>query len=138
MKYTIKFHNDWTHLFEGDSAHPYSVVNDNIYTSDDREVAEWLFRDEIDTPFTPLTLDDVRRDFSSREFPVPDEKLLHIMNYYNGRLEICEKVLETFHRDIPGEYRFDIPYEYNHFDIYGETSAGEHMNDAYVLLTMAE
>jgi len=139
MNISIKLHNDRNtpYYYSGDSKVCRHVENEE-WTTDDRELAVKIIRDMMDVPESELTLEQVRADFSDRTCDVSEEQLVSIQNYYNGRFAMYNRILDEIENCCENRIsRYDIPYEYNHFstgDDAGE-SASETQNEAYVELT---
>ena len=76
----------------------------------------------MDVPEAELTFEEVKKDWSDHKYPISDEKLKEIQAYYNGRLDIYNKVLldlaavESYGIDGDSiELRYDIPHKFNEF-----------------------
>lgn len=86
-------------------------------------------KDLLDVPVAELTLDEVRADFEDPKMgALPEEKLVAIQDYYNGRLALWRQ----FVKDISGldpnaesTLKYDIPEKYNTFWVYGDDD-GKH------------
>lgn len=136
IRYVITYHNKWKR--------PYYFSNDNrmcintetsTYETADKDLAIIISKDFLDVPSAEMTLDQVRKEFEDERFgPIPEEKLVAIQNYYNGRLALYEHVKQMFETEpwhaayepLNNEQvplytkQFDIPYEYNHFMVYDD------------------
>lgn len=82
-------------------------------------------RDILDVPEAELTIDAIRKDFESPEKPLPEEKLVAIQNYYNGRLGIwntAKKEIEEFTKSLNEDkiFHYEIPEDYNQFYVYDD------------------
>lgn len=136
IKYVITYYNKWKRSY-------YYAKDDRMcintessqYETDDKELALQIAKDFLDIPEARLSLDEIRKEFEdARVGALPEEKLVAIQNYYNGRLAMYEHVKAMFESEpwstsIPAEdiqqtplysKRFDIPYEYNYFSTYAE------------------
>lgn len=136
IRYVITYYNKWKR--------PYYFSNDNrmcintemsTYETADKDLAIIISKDFLDVPSAEMTLDQVRKEFEDERFgPIPEEKLVAIQNYYNGRLALYEHVKQMFETEpwhaayepLNNEQvplytkQFDIPYEYNHFMVYDD------------------
>lgn len=152
IRYVITYHNKWKR--------PYYYSEDNrictstetfSYETDDKDLALRIAKDFLDVPEAEMTLDEVRKEFEDHKIgEIPEEKLVAIQNYYNGRLAMYEHVKMMFasepwlksnsdDADSDGQSPdytkwFDIPYKYNHFMVYddnGDESKEEQL-EAYL------
>ena len=72
----------------------------------------------LDIPLAELSLADVKKEFSSTQYPISEEKAVQIMNYYNGRLALYTTIKRDIDDDLDNKTfnkRYDIPFAYNYF-----------------------
>ena len=140
MKITIKLHNDWDrpYFYTGESPICRHVETDS-WTTDDRELAMKIVRDQLDVPEAEMTLDQVKADFADGSRQIEESKFVAIQNYYNGRLALYNRIMDEIETAGPGtSSRYDIPYEYNHFEIEDEEGAAkETQREAYIEISFS-
>jgi len=98
-------------------------------------------RDFLDSPASELTLDEIKQDFSSHEWPISDKKAKEIQEYYNGRLaafkEIEAAVKESSMKSLPIVIKHPIAEKHNSFSVAPEEALAK-QNDAYVEVKIYE
>lgn len=130
MKYIITLYNKWKRpYFYVDKSDAKCINTEcSIYETDDVELCKTIIKDFLDVPASEMTLDEVRKQFTSLSFPdVPEFKLVCIQNYYNGRLSMYNTIIRDFNDSVEHEntLTYDIPYEYNYFSIDVEDEYGK-------------
>lgn len=145
MNYTITLYNKWKRpYFYGPKNNDDStcIQTDTVsYVTDKLDLCKIIITDLLDVPETALTLEEVKKQFSSPHYSeISEEKLVAILNFYNGRLALHKTIvdnIELLHKldclDNCHILKYDIPYEYNHF-IVEDSDVLEEQIDAYIEL----
>jgi len=96
-----------------------------------------VLKDIFDPPEAELTLDMVEKEFSSPKYPVTKDKLEKIVDYYNGRAKLYNKMTRWLETAKPGDSNLiDIPAELNQFTTVDEPLAEQ--VEAYIKVTVKE
>ena len=152
IKYVITYYNKWKRPYYYSEDDRICVNTESSqYETTDKDLALRIAKDFLDVPEAEMTLDEVRKEFEDHRCgEIPEEKLVAIQNYYNGRLALYEHVKTMFASepwlkpsagDAPQDGQtpdytrwFDIPYEYNHFMVYddGGNESKEVQLEAYL------
>ena len=140
MKFQITYFNKLKQL--------YNQSNDIVYNTDFKsyetssfEVCKKLLKDFLDPPEAELSKEIIENDFSSKTFPLTEEKTIAIMDYYNGRLALYKTILDDFYEAVEAEKslykRYDIPAKYNEFLFYNENFSTTVQIDSYIELKIS-
>jgi len=150
IKYVITYYNKWKRpYYYSEDSRICTSTETLSYETDDKELAIVIAKDFLDVPEAEMSLDQVRQEFEDTKFgTIPEEKLVAIQNYYNGRLAVYEHVKMMFESEpwqaaykplndnqVPlYTKQFDIPYKYNHFMVYddGGDESKEEQLEAYL------
>ena len=104
----------WQNLKDG--SHPEIEYTDKqAYKKLNLEAALLVLKEFIDAPDSNLTLESVKEDFKASNATMSDEVAQKIVNYYNGRKKIYDKLKDLLET---GEFEYekiDIPEELNGF-----------------------
>lgn len=140
-KYTVKLYNDFTApYFFAEDREQCNHISFEQYTFSTIDMCRQCVKDFLDVPEAELTFEEVKKDWSDHKYPISDEKLKEIQAYYNGRLDIYNKVLldlaavESYGIDGDSiELRYDIPHKFNEF-VTDENEKLSIQNEAYLLI----
>lgn len=80
-------------FFSTDKENFYNHVNVNTWTTSSLNTITTLIKDIIDAPIKELTLDQIKCDFSSRDFPISEDTARQICDYYNVRYTLQQSIL---------------------------------------------
>ena len=131
MNYTITYHNDFTSPYMYNKPETTcQQINNDVYKTDQSELAEKILADILDAPTAELTLEQIKDDFSSPRYPITEEKAVQIQNYYNGRLALSQTILQDLKDHSPRTLHYDIPQKYNSFTVEDEDELTQ--NEAYI------
>lgn len=120
MNYTVLSYEEWSEPRRS----PYSKSDflcihkfTDEYTTTDKNTAKELVKELIDAPLAELTLEQVKKDFCYMDdTSLSEAKLISIMNYYNGRLGLYNRIIfDLENLQSTQTLRYDIPKEYNEF-----------------------
>lgn len=67
--------------------------NSETYSVEDVNACKDIIKNLLDIPITELSLDEVKKDFSSIDCQISEENANTILQYYNGRLEFYNKLM---------------------------------------------
>lgn len=150
IKYVITYYNKWKRPYYYSEDDRICVSTESSqYETTDKDLALHIAKDFLDVPEAEMTLDEVRKEFEDHRIgEIPEEKLVAIQNYYNGRLAMYEHVKMMFESEpwmeVPEPQskeqvplytkQFDIPYKYNHFMVYDDSGdeSKEEQLEAYL------
>lgn len=124
MKYKLKKISNWN--LDYGEFHPDLKGKDNtiitqettdVFTTTSKDVVKAIMYDELDVPGFELNEENVKKEFGSN---LTEKSLFQIINYYKYRKIGYSEFLKWFDDEgsIDGAFfHFEIPYEYNHFEI---------------------
>lgn len=137
MGFRIKHYDDWDI--------PYNTPNGELscrnigydeYHSDSEYLAKQIIKDILDPPEAEMTLEMIEKEFSepSGKWYVPEENLIAIQTYYNGRYALYQQILKDLeiNKNYKKNFKYQIPYEYNHFNIDDEKNVFERQRNSYI------
>lgn len=106
------------------------------YAVDTLELCKDVIRDFLDAPVAKMTLEQVKNEFEDpRAGAIPEDKLIAIQDYYNGRLDMQNQIFEEIDK-ISGSQemslKFDIPFKYNYFSCYSDDDKDVEQEEAYI------
>lgn len=146
MKYAVKLYNDWntpywSQSFEDGKRPLCRSIEQTEYVTDSLEVAKTMVKDLLDAPDYELTYDQVIKDFQyDRSSKLNPRNVAHIQSYYNWRYGLYKTVIADIDAAVSsGILKYDIPYQYNHFEVLDEHVPPEETQiSAYLQITMTE
>ena len=114
------------------------MTSETWETEDFDTVLEWL-KDTLDIPLTELTVEQIHKDFDDpRQGPLPEDKALKILKYYNGRLALYKTIVKDLEdHETRKVLHYGIPEEYNGFWVYGEDDGSIKQIDAYIEIVIS-
>lgn len=71
----------------------YNHISINTWTTSSLNAITDLIKDIIDAPIGELTVEQIKNDYSSREWPLSDTKAQQICDYYNIRYTMQQTIL---------------------------------------------
>ena len=130
MKYKLKKISNWN--LDYSEFHPDLKGKDNtiitqettdVFTTTSEIVLKAIMNDELDVPIYEPNEENIKKEFG---LDLSEKSLSQIINYYKYRKIGYSEFLKWFNDEgsVNGAYfHFEIPYEYNHFEI---------LDDAYI------
>lgn len=70
--------------------------NSESYAVENVDACKDIIKNLLDVPMAELSLDEVKKDFSSGECKISEENAKSIQQYYNGRLELYKTIMNAF------------------------------------------
>lgn len=138
----------WTVKYLNEFNEPYYYTGDNSVCRH-LDVDEWetssmenalsIARDMLDVPEAKLTFEAVKKNFGGID--IAESQLVKIQDYYNGRYALFETVKDDIARFNADEcstlhtFHYDIPENYNSFDIRPDENDNVHQISGYIELT---
>lgn len=71
----------------------YNHININTWTTSSLNTITDLIKDIIDAPIGELTVEQIKTDYGSRDWPITDTKAQQICDYYNIRYAMQKTIL---------------------------------------------
>lgn len=71
----------------------YNHININTWTTNSLNTITDLIKDIIDAPIGELTVEQIKTDYGSRDWPITDTKAQQICDYYNIRYTMQKTIL---------------------------------------------
>lgn len=71
----------------------YNHINTNTWTTSSLNTITDLIKDIIDAPIGELTVEQIKTDYGSRDWPITDTKAQQICDYYNIRYTMQKTIL---------------------------------------------
>lgn len=124
MKYKLKKISNWN--LDYSEFHPDLKGKDNaiitqettdVFTTTSEIVLKAIMNDELDVPIYEPNEENIKKEFG---LDLSEKSLSQIINYYKYRKIGYSEFLKWFNDEgsVNGAYfHFEIPYEYNHFEI---------------------
>lgn len=135
MIFSITYYNDFNEPYIYDKPETLCRhVSTDSYSANDVELAKTIVKDILDAPIAELSLESIKHDFGSRDYPLTEEAAVAIKDYYNGRYALYQAILDDMKMLEPRVLHYDIPQKYNTFSI--EDNAATKQISAYIEITI--
>lgn len=135
MIFSITYYNDFNEPYIYDKPETLCRhVSTDSYSANDVELAKTIVKDILDAPIAELSLESIKHDFGSRDYPLTEEAAVAIKDYYNGRFALYQAILDDMKTLEPRVLHYDIPQKYNTFSIEDNTTTKQ--ISAYIEITI--
>jgi hypothetical protein len=135
MIFSITYYNDFDEPYIYDKPETLCRhVSTDSYSANDVELAKTIVKDILDAPIAELSLESIKHDFGSRDYPLTEEAAVAIKDYYNGRYALYQAILDDMKTFVPRVLHYDIPQKYNTFSIEDNTTTKQ--ISAYIEITI--
>lgn len=133
--FNITYYNDFNEPYIYDKPETLCRhVSTDSYSANDVELAKTIVKDILDAPIAELSLESIKHDFGSRDYPLTEEAAVAIKDYYNGRYALYQAILDDMKTLEPRVLHYDIPQKYNTFSIEDNTATKQ--ISAYIEITI--
>lgn len=110
MIFSITYYNDFNEPYIYDKPETLCRhVSTDSYSANDVELAKTIVKDILDAPIAELSLESIKHDFGSRDYPLTEEAAVAIKDYYNGRYALYQAILDDMKTLEPRVLHYDIP-----------------------------
>lgn len=110
MIFSITYYNDFNEPYIYDKPETLCRhVSTDSYSANDVELAKTIVKDILDAPIAELSLESIKHDFGSRDYPLTEEAAVAIKDYYNGRYALYQAILDDMKMLEPRVLHYDIP-----------------------------
>lgn len=108
--FSITYYNDFNEPYIYDKPETLCRhVSTDAYSANDVELAKTIIKDILDAPIAELSLESIKHDFGSHDYPLSEEAAVAIKDYYNGRYALYQAVLDDLKSLAPRVLHYDIP-----------------------------
>lgn len=138
MKYTVTLLNKFKRPYIYGKLDTTCINTDYVsYETEDLNMLKEIIKDLLDIPISELSLDEIKKQFSSPSYAnISEEKLISIQNYYNGRFALYKTIMNDIDDNIYIHHKYNIPYEYNHFVVEDDDKFNEEQIEAFIEIAL--
>jgi hypothetical protein len=139
MKYTLKktssFSYNYKNYAQNKNIPKDSIVThecNDVFVASSKEVIIDIIKSELDVPDYELTRENIKKEFLFNT-EVSAKSFEHIFNYYDYRKRMFVEIVKWIETQ-KGEddyFHFEIPYEYNHFEIIDNEMSNSEIQNKY-------
>lgn len=139
FSFSIIYHCDYNECYSyGKPETKCQHINEEIYNVDNLDLAKTIISDLLDVPLSEITLENIKIDFSSPEYPLSEQRAVQIKDYYNGRCALYKTILNDldnifnndYHNLNSQELQYEIPEKYNNYTM--DENDQFYQNNAYI------